>query len=157
MKDLALVKEHFDHMKVRGRASLDRAFWQRRWLLLIMAVRRAPTKANGQAIRLACRHGVDFHLQTPVKNSCPQVEKEKDALRLELTKAKSQISEADAAITAQTAELDRRVRLLSCYCGAGADAAGLLRRVPWTSALHCSTNPFQAALSNCNVCQGAEG
>ncbi|KAI8476303.1 MAG: flagellar associated protein [Monoraphidium minutum] len=50
VKDLALVKEHFDHMKV---------------------------------------------------------EKEKDALRLELTKARSQIGEADSAIAAQRSELDK--------------------------------------------------
>lgn len=35
------------------------------------------------------------------------MEKEKDALRLELSKAKGQISEADAAIGAQKAELGR--------------------------------------------------
>ncbi|KIZ06593.1 Coiled-coil domain-containing protein [Monoraphidium neglectum] len=50
VKDLALVKEHFDHMKV---------------------------------------------------------EKEKDALRMELTKARAQIGEADAAIGAQKSELDK--------------------------------------------------
>jgi len=36
-----------------------------------------------------------------------QVEKEKDALRLELTKARSQIGEAGAAISLQRAELDK--------------------------------------------------
>jgi hypothetical protein len=36
-----------------------------------------------------------------------QVEKEKDALRMELTKARAQIGEADAAIGAQKSELDK--------------------------------------------------
>ena len=37
----------------------------------------------------------------------PQVEKEKEALRMELNKAKQQIKEADTAISSQKAEIEK--------------------------------------------------
>jgi chromosome segregation ATPase len=48
-----------------------------------------------------------------------QVEKEKDALRLELNKAKTQIAEAETAITGQKAQLEKLNHVV-----AEADAGG---------------------------------
>ena len=43
----------------------------------------------------------------------PQVEKEKDALRMELNKSKQQLKETDAAITAQKAEIGKLNKIIN--------------------------------------------
>lgn len=77
-KDLALVKEHFDHMKASSPSSWSRA----RSFAVLFPRAHAP----------CC--GI-------------QVEKEKESLRLELNKAKQQIKEADTAIASQKAEIEK--------------------------------------------------
>ena len=57
-----------------------------------------PTGPSKQVLGGGTANGQD-----PAGPASPQVEKEKDALRLERSKAKAQIGEADAAVAAQCA------------------------------------------------------
>jgi hypothetical protein len=84
-KDLALVKEHFDHMKVR----------------LINTLNPNPPSFFA---------GSGFFFSKPFSSllfALSQVEKEKESLRFELNKAKQQIKEADTAISSQKSEIEK--------------------------------------------------
>jgi len=115
-KDLALVKEHFDHMKVRRGCAAETNIklgctgfcsGECHWKQAGCVALNANTRKHTHILMHAHTH---THIHSHA-HTCPhmhaQVEKEKEALRMELNKAKQQIKEADTAIGSQKAEIEK--------------------------------------------------